>query len=423
MRDDAPSLRILPWAIFVFAFVVRLAGVAGTIGFSTPAAAEPASDSRIHMALVHSLLDGHAFRYRGAPTAITPPLYIFFLAGLYRLFGHPAMVRLAQVALGAAGCVLLYAIGRRMFNPTTGLVAAALLSVSPVAVYLAGLHLTENLFLPLLLLILLLSLSVVDRPTLTAAAGLGGLLGLAALTRAAFIAFLPFVLIWTISLWGIRNPLPYRVFGLAAVSALLVIMPWTVRNYSALGSLVPVQSNAGAMFWAGNNPYAAGGWTWPTSGTWTTDAPPDDGMYGWRGLTVAQDNKKYMRTAIVWIREHPGDYLGLLARKLVRLYGFTRAEDARTLQVPPAVVLFHVLFLTAAAAGALLVIRHWRRCFLLLALIIFTNVTALLFSGGTRYTIPMIPSLALFAAVALVTVGAHTLQTLKTNRLAVGQLR
>jgi hypothetical protein len=146
-------------------------------------------------------------------------------------------------------------------------------------------------------------------------------------------------------------------------------------------------------------------------------------MYGWRGLTVAQDNKKYMRTAIVWIREHPGDYLGLLARKLVRLYGFTRAEDARTLQVPPAVVLFHVLFLTAAAAGALLVIRHWRRCFLLLALIIFTNVTALLFSGGTRYTIPMIPSLALFAAVALVTVGAHTLQTLKTNRLAVGQLR
>ena len=423
MRGEGPSPRALLWSIFVFALVVRLAVTAGTIGFSTPAAAEPASDSRIHMNLVQNLLNGHGFSYNGVPTAITPPLYIFFLAGLYTLFGHPAPVRVVQAVLGAASCVLLYATGRKMFNPATGLIAAVLLSMSPVLVYIGGLHLTENLFLPLLLLFLWLSTYVAERPTTISIAGLGVLLGLAALTRAAFSAFLPFVLIWGVSLWGVRNPLAYRVYGLAALCAGLVIMPWTVRNFVALGAVVPVQSNSGMMFWAGNNPHAAGGWIWPGSETWTDGSPPDDGMYGWRGLTVAQDNQRYMRAAVSWIREHPRDYLALLGRKLVRLYGFTRAEDGGNLQVSPAVVLFHMLFLVTAAAGVVLAVRQWRRCFLLLALVIFTNVTALLFSGGTRYTIPMIPSLTLFASVALVTVGAHVLQTVKPNALALGQLR
>src|SRR5205807_6709321 len=212
MRGEGPSPRALLWSIFVFALVVRLAVTAGTIGFSTPAAAEPASDSRIHMNLVQNLLNGHGFSYNGVPTAITPPLYIFFLAGLYTLFGHPAPVRVVQAVLGAASCVLLYATGRKMFNPTTGLIAAVLLSMSPVLVYIGGLHLTENLFLPLLLLFLWLSTYVAERPTTISIAGLGVLLGLAALTRAAFSAFLPFVLIWGVSLWGVRNPLAYRVY-------------------------------------------------------------------------------------------------------------------------------------------------------------------------------------------------------------------
>jgi len=418
-----PTQRIIPWAIFAFALLVRLAGVAGTIGFSTPAAAEPASDSRIHMALVENLLSGHGFSYKGAPTAMTPPLYIFFLTGLYGLFGNPAMVRLMQAALGAASCVLLYTIGRRMSDPATGLIAALLLSLSPLAVYITGLHLTENLFLPLLLLLLLLSLSEMDRPTAATAVGLGSLIGLIALTRAAFVAFLPFVLIWTISLWGIRNPLAYRIFGLVAIATTLILTPWTVRNYIVLGAILPVQSSAGAMFWAGNNPSAEGGWSLPSRSTWPAGGAPDYGWDGWRGLSVAEDNRRFVQTAIAWIRAHPRDYLGLLARKLARLYGFTRAEDTRALQVPPAIVLFHVSFLTTAAAGVLLKIREWRRCFLLLALILFTNLTALLFSGGTRYTIPMIPSLAFFAGVALVTVGGHIVRALRPDRLALSQLR
>ena len=413
------SQRLLPWVIFALALVVRLMAIDGTIGWHTPAAAEPAADSRIHIALVQSLLGGHGYSLSGLPTAVTPPLYIFFLTALYRVFADPLAVRLAHAILGAVGCVVLSVIGRRMFDDLTGLVAAVILCVYPLVVYLSGLHLTENLFLFLLLLILWQSQRIGKRPTFAAVAGLGSLIGLAALTRAVFLAFLPFLLVWAVGLWGIRNPLAYRVFGAAVMSAVAVIIPWTVRNYVVLGALVPVQSNAGMMLWAGNNPHADGGLVWPTRETWMGGQPPDDGVYGWRGLSLAADNQRYVGAVASWIGQHPRDYLRLLGRKLVRLYEFTRVEDRRDLPVPRSLVLFQALFLASAAGGILLTLRRWRVLSMLLALVVFTNVMALVFSGGTRYTIPMVPSLVLFSSVALVAVGRHATWGVSSDRVTV----
>lgn len=192
--SDASAREVALWWLFALALCVRLAVIAGTIGLDTPAALEPAADSRIHIALVHSLLGGHGFSLAGVPTAITPPLYISVLAGVYRLTGDPAAVRILQAILGALGCIVIYDIGRRMFDACTGLAAGVLLALSPLPAYLAGLHLTETLFLCLLLLVLWQALRVTERPTVANAAALGGLVGLAALTRAVFLAFPPFLL-------------------------------------------------------------------------------------------------------------------------------------------------------------------------------------------------------------------------------------
>jgi 4-amino-4-deoxy-L-arabinose transferase-like glycosyltransferase len=404
VREDWEGPLVL-WAIFLFALLVRVLVISGTIGFQAPAAAEPAADSRIHIALVQNLLGGRGFALNG-PTAMTPPLYIFFLAGIYRLFDSPATVRLVQAALGAAGCVLAYLIGRRIAGPATGLVAAMVLSLHPLTAYLAGLHLTENLFLFLVLLMILLSLHVAERPTPAATAGLGVVVGLAVLTRAVFLAFLPFLLAWTLSVWGARNTLTYRVFGLIVVTALAVILPWTIRNYVVLGTLVPVQSNGGMVFWAGNNPLSEGGVVLPTPRTWTEGPPPDDDKYGWRSLTVGETNQRYVHAALTWIWNHPRDYARLLMHKLTHLYGLSRAVDERESSVPakaePILVAYHVAFLALALGGLGVTYRQWRTLSLLLALIVFTNLTALLFGGSARYTIPMLPSLSLLAAVAVV---------------------
>ena len=392
---------LLPWALFAGALSVRLAAIAATVGVYTPAVLEPADDSRIHMAIVQSLLAGHGFQWNGAPTAATPPLYVFLLAGLYGLFHNPAAVRLMQAGLGALGCVIFYGTLRRLCDDVTAAAAAALLAVYPLMAYLAGLHLTENLFLFLLLLVLWQAASVVERPTVRRAAWLGALVGLAALTRAVFLVFLPFLIVWTAGVWGFRGPIGYRVFGVALVCAAAVIAPWTVRNYAVLGAVIPVQGNGGVVFWAGNNPAADGGLTWPGPGTWTDGPLPDDGRYGWRGVGQAEENRRYLRASGAWISAHPGDYLALLGHKIVRLYGLTRSAAGKDLRVPAVVSAFQAFFLAAAAAGLALARRRWRALWMFVVMIVFTNLIALAFSGSTRYSVPMIPSLALYAGVAL----------------------
>jgi 4-amino-4-deoxy-L-arabinose transferase-like glycosyltransferase len=398
---QAGDPRGLLWPVLGLAVGVRLAAVQALIGFHTPAALEPASDSRIHIALVYSLLTGHGFSLFGAPTGETPPLYIVLLAGLYRLSHDPAAVRVFQALLGAVDCALLYAIGRRLFDPVTALVSALLLAVYPLAVYLAGLHLTENLFLPLLLLVVLQSIRLADRPTPPAAGLLGGLIGLGALTRAGFLAFLPFVLLWAVAVWGIRSGTTYRTTAFVVAAAAVVLLPWMIRNAVVLHTFAPVQDNGGLMFWAGNNAAADGGIVWPTRRTWTATRPPDTRLWGWTDLTSGQANRLYVREALAWIGGHPRAYLRLLGLKLGRLYGLTKSQDREALRVPRAVAILHYALLAAAAAGLALTRRRWRRYAILIALIVFTNVVVLLFSGSTRYELPMLPSVLLFSGAAL----------------------
>lgn len=391
---------LLAAAIGALALLIRLVVIDAAIGLHTPVSAELSSDSQIHIRLTQNLLAGRGYSLDG-PTAITPPLYIFFLTGMYWMFDSPAAVRLAQAVMGAGSCVLLYAAGLPMVGHRAATAGAVIMAVFPLPAYLAGLHLTENLFLLLLLLVMWQAAILVEQPTPVRAVGLGALTGLAALTRAAFLGFLPFLLAWMLVLWRRQFRQNFALFGLVAAAAMAIIAPWTIRNFLVLRTFVPVQSNGGMVFWAGNNPFADGGIAWPTRTTWTATSPPDDGAYGWRHLSVGEENAMYVRTAVAWIRAHPEAFLRLLLRKVARVYGLTPARAEAGLAVNASVLIMHRAVLLAALAGLVLSAHMWRSVSFLLALIVFTNFTVLLFSGATRYLVPMVPSLALFGGVAM----------------------
>ena len=96
-----------------------------------------------------------------------------------------------------------------------------------------------------------------DRPLLPVfAAGL--LAGAATLTRPAMLFFLALVALWLIT----RR----RVLVVVAIAAgsLLVVAPWTARNYDVHGRFVLVAADGGVTFWTGNHPLAIGEKaTWP----------------------------------------------------------------------------------------------------------------------------------------------------------------
>src|SRR5262245_5025551 len=60
------------------------------------------------------------------PDSDLPPLYSFFLAGTYVVFGRSALtVALIQIVFDVVTLIVIYAIGRRIGGETVGLLAAA----------------------------------------------------------------------------------------------------------------------------------------------------------------------------------------------------------------------------------------------------------------------------------------------------------
>ena len=64
------------------------------------------------------------------------PLYAYFLAGCYAIFGHePSMVRFVQALLDVGTLGLLYVLGSMLFNARTGVIAALLAALYGPMVY------------------------------------------------------------------------------------------------------------------------------------------------------------------------------------------------------------------------------------------------------------------------------------------------
>ena len=126
-------------------------------------------------------------------TAVASPLYPLFLRGLFTVGLAP---RYVQVLLGAASCVLLALIGRALWGPGTGLIAALCAALYGPAIYFTG-----SLLPPVLAVFLVLSLLAAllwadqqnDGKTFL---GVGLLLALCLLAAPQVALFAPAVLWW-----------------------------------------------------------------------------------------------------------------------------------------------------------------------------------------------------------------------------------
>jgi len=86
---------------------------------------------------------------------------------------------------------------------------------------------------------------------------------------AALVA--PVMLVTVLAAWvadAFRRIGFLRILGrgvLVAALALAVVAPWTYRNWRAFGEFVPISTNGGVNLWIGNNPNATGAYNYPTS--------------------------------------------------------------------------------------------------------------------------------------------------------------
>lgn len=357
-------------------------------------------------------LSGESWLGRPAPFW-QPPLYPYTLALLFRAFGESYyLTRLFQALLGAAVCVLTYLVGRRVFPPGVALAAGLMAACYGPLIYFGGELLPPTLAIVLNLL-LLLSLFRIPDSGLRYCFLSGLILGLSALAVANVLLFLPFLLFW---LWRQKTQLPPRrivhqsIFLL--VGCLLVIAPVTLRNHLVGNDLVLISHNAGINFYIGNNSDHEHTVNIRPGEDWAhlVEMPEREA-----GIELPSEKSRYF-FARSWefISSRPLDYATLL---LGKLYQFWHGDEIRRNLDPyfarrdsfllSLLLWKHGLAFPFGLVSPLALLGlavFWRtpagrtpqgRLLLLFALAYMVSV--LLFFVTSRYRLPTLPLLLLFA--------------------------
>ena len=129
------------------------------------------------------------------------------------------LARWLQAAFGAASLVLVFVVGRRLFGPVEGLLAAAVLAMAPWHVRQSAIFKPDVLLLLLTVAALAAALWVAQRPTLRRYALAGTVVGLAA--SAKYIGLTAGFLLLPGTLAGLRRK-PRRLWWLAVAAATAV---------------------------------------------------------------------------------------------------------------------------------------------------------------------------------------------------------
>jgi 4-amino-4-deoxy-L-arabinose transferase-like glycosyltransferase len=333
------------------------------------------------------------------PTALHPPLWPLLLSVSSALGGTSELAHKLVGTLAGTGTVALIGVlGRRIGGRTVGLTAAGLACVYPVFVGSDGSLMSESLYGLLIATVLLLALRLMDRPGPWPAAGLGVAIGLAALTRTEGLAFL--VLLLLPAAWLAGGPLRYRA-GLAAVAvagALVVVMPWTIRNHEAFGSFVPVSTNEGTVLAGANCPSVYGG---SRIGEWELSC-----VARVRSTNEGERAERWRRDGLDFMRDHAGRLPKVATARVLRTWGLfppgkVVVNEGRPRWIAQVETVFYLVLLPLAVAGVFFLRGARERLVLLAPALIVTLVSAYGW-GLTRFRHAADIALVVLAAVALV---------------------
>lgn len=189
-----------------------------------------------------------------------PPLFPVLVSWLYRL-GAPqvAGARIISVLAGTWSVFVTFLLGRLLYDDRTGIIAAAVLAVTPGAVLVDHNIQVDPLFVALLLTGLYLYVLAARTGSSTSALLGGAVVGLSILTKQAAIIVLPALALW--ETWcghDLRWLKKGRVWRF--VSALAVVgVPWYLAQVYT-SNIGPMLSNAGRA--TGAATLVGGAWFW-----------------------------------------------------------------------------------------------------------------------------------------------------------------
>ena len=399
-----PSIAV----VVAVALVIRV--VALTQMTATPYLQIDNIDARGYQVWAAEILAGHWFP---ASHFYQSPLYAYYLAIVQVVFGaSPWPPRIIQILLGTASTGLLAIVGTEIFNRRVGLIAALLFATyGPMILEEISLGKTALLiFGGLLGFHCYLRALAERRPRLMVIAGL--IFGVTVIGVGQWLLALIGLALYAAWTRGMPRALARRLAALFLGGALTALFPIIAWNSWYGGGFMLTSGDAGLNLYLGNNPLTTGLSGRPKG---LRDVPEfeegDSKVLAERdaghALTPAGVSRHWMRRAAGWALTHPIDFLGTTARKITVLWNSYEIPDS-----------YHFAFIRAqympwlwggtsfALVGSLgllgLVLAAWHRGArpLYVVCLGYLGVIAL-FYVRSRYRMPAVPFLMIFAAAAV----------------------
>jgi hypothetical protein len=290
--------------------IFAVLGIAFLVRFLWAAAVPviPVSDSYDYHTLALNLVQHGVYGWSPKePTASWPPGTSAAYALIYSVFGSGQWaIKCFNLAIGVLIVFLTVELGSRWFNRAVGIIAGLLVGLWPVLIEYTTIVASEMLFAAVLLGILCLFDEICsnERHFKLLSVVLSALIGFATLLRPPAILF-PALLASVFYLQKRKIIPSLKLISITTILMLIILMPWSSRNYALFGELVLTSTSGGANLWMGNNPTTTGFY----------QSPPD-----YAGMNEVQLNRRLGNEAVAYIKQAPAAFATRTVVKALRLY-------------------------------------------------------------------------------------------------------
>ena len=387
--DSLQTVFLVSIAVWLVALMTRLVVLWVTRSYLYP---DPSEIVAIATSLANNGQFANAYGLYTGPTAHASPLYPLLLSVVFRVFGTG---RDGQIAQEVLSCVLASTVWALMpvvskacrVDRTVGILAGfggALLPINRLPETKGDFETALAGLICVLVFVVYIRCWLDHSFSEKSAVYLGVLSGLAILVSASLAAMVCGLLVIVPFLSGAGRGRQRLLFPvMATLTIFIVLSPWAIRNYFALGSPIWTRSNFGIELNVANNDQAKP--NWGDNGIAMSRYHPRASSIE-RTELVAQGeinyNHKMRNQALNWMAAHPKEFLWLVLR---RIFYFWFPEMKRPLQT------FAMAGLTVGAIFGLFVLRsrdRWLAACFVVVLVSYPIVYYVV-QASPRYVYPI----------------------------------
>ena len=340
------------------------------------------------------------------------PLYPVFLAVNRLIFQERALwlVKIEQLILHSVEIYLIYILAARFFSKRTALIAGVIASVYPELFSYSYLLFSETFYLFFLLLSIILYFFALEKEKSSGLALMfcaGIISGIACLSRSLNFYFLPFI---CLHYWFFcKRPAGSKLIAIFifCLSMIAPVSVQTMKNYKVEGCFILIDSSAARNFYRSHNKTYPPNMDFRGNNTLTVDREPCPEKGACAQIKCEAAN------SLQFIAANPGLFLKYGVIKTINLYSpnliiyknIFKAEPASF----PRAGLYQGRWLRAIGSLSYLLVmllallgifssKEWKfRSYTILWVFYLTAVCAF-FSGASRYRMPFVPFLVIYAA-------------------------